>query len=171
MAKAQAKDAVASGAAANEAGTRLPLWSRPGYLVRRLHQIHQALFLEECKAFNITPVQYGLLTALAVHPGIDQVSLAAELGIDRTNVADVLARLAERGLVRRATSDRDRRVKLAYLTEEGASLTERMHGAMQRAQERLVAPLAPEERARFMAMLERLIEANNQYGRALFRPS
>src|SRR5579872_284415 len=50
---------------------RLPLWSRPGYLVRRLHQIHTALFAEECKAFAITPVQYGLLTALLHFPGSD----------------------------------------------------------------------------------------------------
>lgn len=148
----------------------LPLWSRPGYLVRRLHQIHQALFAEECKAYNITPVQYGLLTALSVHPGIDQVSLAAELGIDRTNVADVLARLTARGLVRRESSPEDRRVKLASLTDAGARLTSQMHEAMQRAQDRLIAPLAPSERHHFMEMLARLVEANNQYGRALFRP-
>ena len=43
---------------------RLPLWRRPGYLIRRLHQIHYALFFEECAAFGITPVQYGLLTLL-----------------------------------------------------------------------------------------------------------
>ena len=29
---------------------RLPLWSRPGYLVRRLHQIHTAIFAEECRS-------------------------------------------------------------------------------------------------------------------------
>jgi DNA-binding MarR family transcriptional regulator len=159
-----------SAPSAGETGPLLPLRSRPGYLVRRLHQIHLALFLEECRAFNITPVQYGLLTALSVHPGLDQASLAAELGIDRSNVADVLVRLAARGLLRRTASERDRRVKRAYLSAAGAKLTARMHGAMQRAQARLVAPLAPAERAQFMAFLTRLVEANNQYGRALFRP-
>ena len=147
-----------------------PLWSRPGFLVRRLHQIHLALFLEECRAFRITPVQYGLLTALSAHPGLDQVSLAAELGIDRTNVADVLTRLAARGLVERRASEGDRRLKRAYLSAAGARLVARMHGAMQRAQERLIAPLAPGERAQLMSFLTRLVEANNQYGRALFRP-
>jgi DNA-binding MarR family transcriptional regulator len=170
LAKARARKTAraGNGPAAPELGT--PLWSRPGYLIRRLHQIHLALFLEECKAFRITPVQYGLLTALSHHPGIDQVSLAAELGIDRTNVADVLARLADRGLVRRSASATDRRVKLAALTAEGTKLTARMEDAMQRAQDRLVAPLAPAERARLMEMLRRLVDANNQYGRALLRP-
>jgi len=171
LAKIRNEAAIGDLRAASNDGQRLPLWSRPGYLVRRLHQIHQALFLEECTSFKITPVQYGLLTALSARPGIDQVTLAAELGIDRTNVADVLARLAERGLVRRAVSNRDRRVKLAYLTREGGKLTEKMHDAMHRAQERLVAPLSPTERRQFMSMLTRLVDANNQYGRAFFRPS
>ncbi len=167
MAKRRTKRLDKNGA---EPTAERPLWSRPGYLVRRLHQIHLALFLEECKAYNVTPVQYGLLTALATHPGLDQVSLAAELGIDRANAADVLARLAERGLVRRSASAEDRRVKRASLTEAGSRLTRRMHGAMQRAQERLVAPLAAAERRQFMRLLTRLIEANNQFSRAPLRP-
>src|SRR5262249_56254952 len=72
----------------------MQLWGRPGYLLRRLHQIHYALFFEECAGFDITPVQYGLLTTLSLNPDLDQNSLARELGIDRTNVADVLNRLA-----------------------------------------------------------------------------
>jgi DNA-binding MarR family transcriptional regulator len=148
---------------------RLPLWSRPGYLVRRLHQIHSALFAEECRTFNITPVQYGLMTALLHYPGSDQSTLGAEMGIDRTNVADVLERLAERGLVRRAKSERDRRMMQAYLTRKGETLTREMYGAMQRAQERLLAPLPEAERERFMAMLVTLIDGNNQYGRSSLR--
>jgi DNA-binding MarR family transcriptional regulator len=148
---------------------RLPLWSRPGYLVRRLHQIHSAIFAEECKAFAITPVQYGLLTALLHYPGSDQVTLGAEIGIDRTNVADVLERLAERGLVRRAKSAADRRMMLAFLTSDGEALTRDMHAAMQRSQDRLLAPLPPSERQAFVAMLVQLIDGNNQYGRSLLR--
>jgi DNA-binding MarR family transcriptional regulator len=142
-----------------ETPARLPLWSRPGYLIRRLHQIHSALFAEECAAFGITPVQYGLMTALLHYPKSDQVSLAAELGIDRTNVADVLARLAERGLVARERGS-DRRTMLASLTETGVALTRDMHGAMQRAQDRLLMPLPPARRAVFMAMLVKLIDGN-----------
>jgi hypothetical protein len=36
--------------------SEMPLWGRPGYLLRRLHQIHYALFFEECAGFDITPV-------------------------------------------------------------------------------------------------------------------
>jgi len=148
---------------------RLPLWSRPGFLLRRLNQIHYALFFEECRAFNITPVQYGLLTALAVRGQLDQGSLGVELGIDRTNVADVLVRLSARGLVRRVRDPSDRRAKLASLTPKGRQLTSSMFAAMQRAQDRLLAPLSQKERDAFMTTLVRLIEANNAYGRTILR--
>jgi DNA-binding MarR family transcriptional regulator len=140
----------------------MPLWSRPGYLVRRLHQIHSALFLEECAEFNITPVQYGVMTALQSHPGSDQISLAHEVGIDHTNVADVLERLTERGLVRRERSDHDRRSMIAFLTKEGEALTASAHACMKRAQERFLAPLAPEFRSAFVAMMVQLVEGDGR---------
>ncbi len=148
---------------------RLPLWSRPGYLIRRLHQIHCALFLEECKASQLTPVQYGLLTALALRGELDQASLAEELGLDRTTAAEVLTRLEKRGLVARKANPRDRRAKLARITPRGRKLTGEMFGSMQRAQDRLCAPLSQKERDAFMGTLARLIEVNNQYGRGTLR--
>ena len=148
---------------------RLPLWSRPGYLIRRLHQIHCALFLEECKASRLTPVQYGLLTALAFRGELDQGSLAGEFGLDRTTAAEVLARLENRGLAARKANPRDRRAKLARITRKGRTLTAKMFGSMQRAQDRLCAPLSQKERDVFMATLVRLIEVNNEHGRGALR--
>ena len=145
---------------------RLPLWKRPGYLVRRLHQVHYALFFEECDSFGITPVQYGLLTILSTNPDSDQITLANALGIDRTNVADVLNRLEQRGLVARTRSVEDRRMILVRLTPPGERLVENMHPAMARAQERLLEVLSPQEREAFVRTLMRLLEANNKYGRA-----
>jgi DNA-binding MarR family transcriptional regulator len=148
---------------------RSPLWIRPGFLIRRLNQIHYAMFLDECAEFGITPVQYGALTVLAMNPELDQASLAAELGIDRTTVAGVLTRLTARGLVSRRPSVQDRRMKLATLTAEGEQVTARMKASMQRAQTRLLEPLAPAERAAFMDYLTQLVEASNDVGRAFLR--
>src|SRR5262245_21242648 len=82
----------------------MPLRGPAGYRLRRLHDIHYTLFFEECAGYDITPVQYGLLTTLSLNPDIDQNSLGRALGIDRTNVADVLSRLARRVLVARRRS-------------------------------------------------------------------
>lgn len=151
--------------------SEMPLWGRPGYLLRRLHQIHYALFFEECAGYDITPVQYGLLTTLSLNPNLDQNSLARELGIDRTNVSDVLTRLAKRGLVERRRSPNDARMVLARLTRAGERLTRKMYRPMQRAQKRLLGPLLPQEREALIITLIRLINGNNHLGRTIFRPS
>jgi DNA-binding MarR family transcriptional regulator len=146
---------------------RFPLWRRPGYLVRRLHQLHHDLFLNECGAFDITPVQYGLMTVLHGRPDGDQQTLAAEVGLDRTNVADVLARLERRGIVKRHQGLVDRRTVVARLTSKGERITKQMHAAMSRAQERLLSPFDKAEQELFIKMMLRVIDANNQFGRAV----
>ena len=147
------------------------VWNRPGFLVRRLHQIHVAIFLEEMAEDNITPIQYGLLSALADLPGLDQMSLAEEIGIDRANVADVLTRLESRGLVTRTVSAEDKRRKFCVPTKQGLAFVRKYHANMQRAQDNLLRPLKPAERAEFMRLLRCIVEAGNDLGRAPLRSS
>jgi DNA-binding MarR family transcriptional regulator len=144
----------------------VPLSSRPGFLIRRLNQIHQAIFSEECKDFNITPVQYGALSALSTGPGLDQKALGMVVGLDRTTTAGVLKRLEERGLITRQQSPSDGRAKNAFLTTEGERITEVMYAAMLAAQERFIAPLSTGDSKSLLALLRILVEANNEFGRA-----
>lgn len=153
-----------------EGGEHTSLWDRPGFLVRRLHQIHVAIFLEECAADNITPVQYGLLSVLMEEGERDQATLAEEVGIDRTNVADVLERLERRGLLTRVANPRDKRMRVAHLTDKGRAFVRKNRNAMQRAQEKMLAPLSEADRHRFRDLLRLLVEANNKLGRAPMRP-
>lgn len=147
------------------------VWNRPGFLVRRLHQIHVAIFLEEMAEDNITPIQYGVLSALADKPGLDQLSLAAEIGIDRANVADVLTRLEGRGLVVRTVSEEDNRRKFCEPTAKGLAFVRKYYANMQRAQDNLLRPPKPAERTEFMRLLRCVVEAGNDLGRAPLRPS
>jgi DNA-binding MarR family transcriptional regulator len=163
----QARSAVR--ARLREAQRRSPLLGRPGFLIRRLHQIHGALFLEETRRFGITPVQYSLLTALARGGELDQNRLALNIGLERTSVAEVVPRLQERGLLERRRSEQDGRVKLVSLTRKGKALMQRMAPAVQRAHDRTVEALAPAERERFLLHLLALVEANNDIGSVPFR--
>lgn len=147
------------------------LWDRPGFLVRRLHQIHVAMFMEDVGADQVTPIQYGLLSILVDMPGLDQFSLAEELGIDRANVADVLKRLEARKLVARVVDPHNKRRKLCLPTRTGVAFVKKYRPSMQRAQERLIGPLSIEERRTFIGLLHKLIDANNAHGRATLRPS
>jgi MarR family transcriptional regulator, lower aerobic nicotinate degradation pathway regulator len=142
-----------------------PLQERPGFLIRRLHQIHVALFVDECAGESVTPVQYSILTALNQIGTAEQVVLARAVGLDTTNVADVLARLERQKLVRRRVSRHDKRMKAVSLTEGGRALLRRVDAGAARAHERTLAALSPKERARFMRDLTKLVSLNNEISR------
>jgi DNA-binding MarR family transcriptional regulator len=145
----------------DEAQARSLLLSRPGFLIRRLHQIHCSLFLEETREFNVTPVQYSLLTALGQFGELEQGRLALEIGLERTSVAEVIPRLAERGLIERCPAPEDKRVKRVRLTRKGRNLLTRIADRAQRAHDRTVECLEADEREAFLTQLIRLVEANN----------
>lgn len=145
------------------------LWSRPGFLVRRLNQIHYAMFFEECKEENVTPVQYGILTVLAANPWLDQTAIGYEVGLDRTTSADVIKRLEEKGLLERRINPMDRRSRQAAVTPEGLRVMAMLKQGMARAQQRLLDPLSLRDRKIFMSLLVELVDANNQYGRAVLK--
>jgi DNA-binding MarR family transcriptional regulator len=141
--------------------SRSALFARPGFLIRRLHQIHTWLFTEETQQFNITPVQFSLLTALAEHGEMDQNTVALEIGLERTSVAEVLPRLEARGLVERRQSEQDKRVRLVKISRKGRALLKRMEAAVQRAHDRTIEHLSEGERELFMLQLVRLVEVHN----------
>ena len=143
-----------------------PLQARPGFLIRRLHQIHVALFLEECASEGLTPVQYSVLTALDQMGAVEQAALSRAVGLDRTNVAEVIVRLERRLFVRRRPSPEDRRMKLAILTEIGRAALKRVERSASRAHERTLAALPPERRERFLEDLAALVENSNSKSRS-----
>jgi MarR family transcriptional regulator, lower aerobic nicotinate degradation pathway regulator len=148
------------------AKTDVDLDNLPGYYIRRLQQIAVAIFLDEVKQFEVTPVQYAALQAISDSPGIDQRTLARRIGFDTSTIGGVIDRLDARGLVLRSASDTDRRVRLLSLTKAGLELTRAVVPGMLRAQSRILAPLSALDQKQFMSMLRRLVETNNKMSRA-----
>lgn len=147
------------------------IWDRPGYLVRRLHQIHVAMFLDKVADGSMTPIQYGLLSILATRPNIDQFTIGEELGLDRANVAGILKRLESRKLISRLVDDENRRRKLCIATTKGIALVKQHEKAMKDCQTQLLNPLSEAERNVFMGLLSRLVEGNNESSRTSLRPN
>ena len=136
-----------------------PLGQRPGFLIRRLHQIHVALFQKKCAAFDVTPLQYSLLSALARRGTADQTTLAADVVLDRTTTTGALKRLQSRKFIERAVHHRDRRAQLCRLTRAGASLLRRMEAEARAAHRETVADLGKADQKRFVAMMQRMVDA------------
>lgn len=143
-----------------------PLSQRPGFLIRRLHQIHVALFQEACGEFEITPLQYSLLSALAVRKTADQTSLAADIALDRTTTTGALKRLAARQFVERAIDEEDRRARLCRLTPAGAALLAKIEASARAAHRATLDDLDEREQAAFIDMMQRIVAVHSNRGTA-----
>ncbi len=142
---------------------------RPGFLVRRLHQIFVSIYLQHCEQFGTTPVQSSVMQVLAAQPGIDQATLAAEIGLDRTTTSNVLHRLQQRGIIRREIDKTDLRLRRAFLTPAGEVMLQQMQSAIEAAHRQLVKPLDKNHREQFVSMLQHLVATNNSLGRTTLR--
>ncbi len=142
------------------------LYQRPGFLLRRAHQVSVALFELHCGELGLTPPQFGVLTVLAASPGIDQTTLARALGYDKVTVLHVVRGLEARALVARGEDAGSRRRIALRLTEGGRALLAKARKASARASEQLLAPLHPKDQEQFVAALESICASLESVARA-----
>jgi MarR family transcriptional regulator, lower aerobic nicotinate degradation pathway regulator len=145
------------------------VYTKPGYLFRRMQQIAVAIFVEECRDFDITPVQYAALVAIQNHPGIDATRLSAVIAFDRSTLGSVIERIEAKGQIERKPANDDKRVKLLYLTRSGAKLLRDVLPAVERAQARVLEPLKAGDRKTLMTLLAQLVDRNNEASRVPLR--
>ena len=145
------------------------VYAAPGYLFRRMQQIAVALFIEECRAFDLTPVQYAALIAIHTHPGIDATRLSAVIAFDRSTLGSVIERLESKKLIDRKPSDEDKRVKLLYLTKAGAAILREIMPSVEKAQARMLQPLKAADRKVLLALLTQLVDLNTEASRVPLR--
>ncbi|MBR0931943.1 MarR family winged helix-turn-helix transcriptional regulator [Bradyrhizobium jicamae] len=145
------------------------VYTAPGYLFRRMQQIAVALFMEECRAFDLTPVQYAALIAISTHPGIDATRLSAVIAFDRSTLGSVIERLEAKAFIERKPAVEDKRVKLLYLTRAGAAVLESIVPSVDKAQARMLQPLKPADRKALLALLTQLVDLNNEASRVPLR--
>ena len=145
------------------------LYRRPGFLLRRAHQIASGLFLEEAAGLNLTTTQYGAMVVLRARGSLDQVGIATLVGIDRSTTALVVGKLEEAGYIERRDDAIDKRRKIITLSPAGHKVLERVAEPAQRARERALQPFSAKDAAKFLALLERFVNAFNEETRAPIR--
>ena len=130
----------------------------PGPLLRRAEQRHAGIYAEAMGADGPTRRQLAVLTELHRTPEATQSQLAAATAIDRNTLAEMLRRMSEAGLVRRARAAHDARALSFALTDAGrATLREALPRAFA-VQARLLGRLAPADRASFLEALRRIAQ-------------
>jgi DNA-binding MarR family transcriptional regulator len=129
----------------------------PGHLFRRLHQQGVALYATHAAGFDLTPVQFAALNAIATWPDSDQSSIGRAIACDKATVGAVLDRLQGKGLVERVADAADRRAWRLRATSDGLDLLARIAPRIAAIQRDLLAPLDEAEAAQLMSLLGRLL--------------
>lgn len=146
------------------------MYCRPGFLLRRAHQISAAVFEAHCAALGLTQAQYGTLSVLANAPGLDQTRLARALAFDKVTVLRVIRGLSERGLVRRTTPEQNRRQLSLELTDEGWALLRSAQPLAAAAHRQLTGTLDTNETKQLVGLLQKLNNGLADSARAPFQP-
>jgi DNA-binding MarR family transcriptional regulator len=141
----------------------------PGHLIRRLQQIAVAIFMDEFKNLDITPVQHIALVAVRDRPGLEQQAIADLIAIDRSSAGRVFLFLQQRGLIARVTPKSNRRTKQAFVTPAGIRLLNTSAGLIRKAEQRILQALDDQEKRLFMEQLVKLVDINNTLSRAPLR--
>jgi MarR family transcriptional regulator, lower aerobic nicotinate degradation pathway regulator len=146
------------------------LYRRPGFLLRRAHQLSVGLFEERFRDVRLTPPQFGVLYVLSQCSVLDQTALARALGYDKVTTLRIVRGLQARELVtKQANPAHGRKVELR-LTPAGSTLLHACREPAEGVAEQLLSALAPAEQETLIALLEKLAAVHEAKARAPMRP-
>lgn len=134
-----------------------------GSLSHLLHRAQQMAANRSAQALRdagITLRQFSVLAAASGEDGPSQSRLVELTGIDRSTLADMLARMEQSGLIERQQSEEDARAKSVALTKHGQAALDVAAPAVREADEALIALLAKNRRNAFLDLLSTLITSS-----------
>lgn len=127
-----------------------------GFLIRKAHQRASGHFNAVMGEFDVTPTQFAALAKLDDTGRVAQNELGRMTAMDPATIFGVVQRLAKRGYVRSAADPEDARQVLLSLTDAGRAAVQAMKARGAEVSARTLEPLAPQERALFLHLLQRL---------------
>lgn len=127
-----------------------------GFLLRRAHQRHVALFLATIGDIELTPRQFTALIKTVEMGHVTQNQLGRLAAMDPATVQGVVRRLTTRGLLRRMPDPMDRRTAVLTATPEGLDVAARAVACARRTTEATLSPLDAGERRHLLTLLRKL---------------
>lgn len=131
----------------------------PSHLLRRAEQFAAEIFLKAEIPDGVTLRQSVLLAAIAEADGASQSDLVSATGVDRSTLAEMMARMEQKGFIVRAAAEDDGRAKSVSLTAEGRRRLDGALPAMREVDKALLAALPASRRSTFKATLLALVDA------------
>jgi DNA-binding MarR family transcriptional regulator len=157
MSKLKAKAGAKKSGKKSSAGSALE--RSPSHLLHRALQLALDIYTEETGPDAVTQRQYAVLSAVAAQEGLTQTDLVRATGIDRSTLADLVARMIGKNLLARERSALDARANTVRLTHEGRSALELAAPRVAAADARILKLLPMRKRDAFLGVLAELSQS------------
>ena len=131
----------------------------PSHLMHRVLQLALDIYSDEAGTDGPTQRQFAVMEAVSAKSGLTQTDLVRATGIDRSTLADLVARMTTKGLLEREKSTIDARAKAVKLSEAGTALLEAARPRVEAADRRILALLPKGKREGFIELLSDLANA------------
>jgi len=131
----------------------------PSHLLHRALQLALDIYAEEAGAGAVTQRQFAVLTAVQAREGCTQSDLVKATGIDRSTLAELVARLIGKGLLARERSTLDARANTVSLTAAGRAAAQDTAPKVALADERILALVPSAKRDSFLKTLGEMAKA------------
>jgi DNA-binding MarR family transcriptional regulator len=121
-----------------------------GFLLRLLEARYDEFYQNLTRQNDITPRQFGVLTALYQQGPLTPSVLAERISCDRNTLSEMLKRMTARKLISKKNNSEDRRSIQVQITAKGEEALLAVIPAAAQLQNIMLAPLRKEDRAHFL---------------------
>lgn len=127
-----------------------------GYKLRRAAGRMMADLRATLAPHGMRPVLYAILELVHSEPGMIQMVVGTELGIQRANLVPLITELETRGLIERKIAPHDRRAMAIYLTPAGEEMQAKLTQLVLEHENRTVGNLTSDERRQLLEVLDKV---------------
>ncbi|MFI5306686.1 MAG: MarR family winged helix-turn-helix transcriptional regulator [Polyangiales bacterium] len=113
-------------------------------------------FIRAAPVPGLTPGQFAILVFIDRNPDTTQQRLAEFIRAEKSTLVVRLHRLADRGLVERTRSERDRRQNGLRLTREGRVALDKMVEYVVQHERKILGKLSSAERKQLIELLDKI---------------
>jgi DNA-binding MarR family transcriptional regulator len=131
----------------------------PSHLLHRALQLALDIYAEETGTGALTQRQFAVLSAVMAKEGCTQSELVRATGIDRSTLAELVARLIGKDLLARERSTLDARANTVRLTDAGRAAVQEAAPKVAQADNRILALMPGAKRDAFLKTLRDMARA------------
>ncbi len=131
----------------------------PSHLLHRALQLALDIYAEETGSGALTQRQFAVLSAVMAKEGCTQSELVRATGIDRSTLAELVARLIGKDLLARERSTLDARANTVRLTDAGRTAVQEAAPRVAQADARILALMPGARRDAFLKTLRDMARA------------